>query len=381
MACPGSVRLSRQVPTPPTTPYAEEGTRAHALAELTLRDLGDASIYLGETIEGGVVTEDMIAAVQVYVDHCFEIARRPGVSFWVERRFSLAELDPPEPMFGTSDFVAYEPAVRTLHVSDLKYGQGVLVEVLGSKQLRYYALGGLLSLGPMRESMPVEQVRMTIVQPRIGHPDGLVRTEEIGVEELLAFAVELMTAAKRTQEPDAPLVAGSHCRFCPASGICPAQVEHAQSIAQIEFSVEPNTPPAPETMPLEMVLSMLPQLDVLEDWIGAMRSYVQTKLERGEEVPGWKLIARRATRKWTGPEAVADALKARGYADEEIFKQELKSPAQIEKLMGKKAFSAHPISALVEKKSSGHKMAPANDPAPAITVTRGEEFAALMDGE
>lgn len=382
MACPGSIRLARQAPIPPTSEHAALGTRAHAVAELALRAGRDLSEYLGTKVEEGDVTEDMLVALAVYVEHCRDLMTRPGVQFWIERRFTLAALNPPQPMFGTADFVAYDPATRTLYVSDLKFGQGVLVEVIGSKQLRYYALGGLLSFDDNRACMPVERVVMTIVQPRIGHPDGLVRSEEIGIDDLLAFASELLEAARRTQEPDAPLVAGSHCRWCPASGICPAQLDHAQALAQIEFAaIEPSIPPAPETLPLEMVLEMLPKLDVLEDWIGAMRGYVQAKLERGEDVPGFKLIARRANRKWADEQQAANMLKGDGFELDETHKVELKSPAQIEKLLGKKNFSASPLSALVEKKSSGHKMVSASDPAPAVVVTRGEEFAALMGGE
>lgn len=49
--------------------------------------------------------------------------------------------------------------------------------------------------------------------------------------------------------------------------------------------------------------------------------------------------------------------------------------------MGKKAFNMSPLAAIVEKKSSGYKMAPLSDPAPAITVTAGEEFAVLPSGD
>lgn len=386
MACPGSIRLSEQVPVPATTPAAEEGTRAHAVAELALASGNDPEAYVGDEIEGAIVTEDMTDALRVYVNHCREIMARPGVRYWIERKFSLASLKPPEPMFGTSDFCAFEPAIATLHVSDLKFGAGVLVEVIDSKQLRYYALGALLSLQEeLGSDLFVENIRMTIVQPRMGHSDGVVRSEEISIIDLLAFATELLDAARKTQDPAAPLVAGSHCRFCPASGVCPEQRDFAQSLAQIEFGVveaEPDVLPAPSIMPIEMVVEMLPKMEQLEDWIKACRAHVRARLEAGLEVPGYKLVATRATRKWNDTAAVEAIIAANPNLldpSEAFEPREVRSPAQIEKILKKKLFGEK-LGHLVEKKSSGHKMVPASDPSPALVISRGEEFLALPSG-
>ena len=106
MACPGSIRLSRALPVPPTTEYAQEGTRAHALAELCLTRHVDPDFFIGMEIEGGIVTEDMAEFVAVFVGHCRALQNRPNTRWWVERKFNLGSLNPPGPMFGTADFVA-----------------------------------------------------------------------------------------------------------------------------------------------------------------------------------------------------------------------------------------------------------------------------------
>jgi hypothetical protein len=332
-------------------------------------------LYLDMTLEGGVVDGDMIEFVRVFVDHCRQFQNDPQTETWVERRFNLAALHPPGAMFGTADFVAYDRVNAVLHVVDLKYGAGVVVEAVGNKQLRYYALGAALSFDP---PMPISEVVMTIVQPRVGHPDGVIRSDTISYLDLVGFAAELMEAARATLAPDAPLHAGSHCRFCPASGVCPEQREHALAVAQNEFSVVADVPPAPETMPIEMIAEMLPKLHILEDWIKAVRGHVLAKLEHGEDVPGYKLVAKRATRKWTDPAGAEQYLAAEGFDPDEFQEpREIKSVAQIEKLLGKKAFAASPLSAAVAKISSGYNVAPASDPRPAVSVTAGEEFALL----
>ena len=375
MACPGSVRLSRGQPTYETE-HSRAGTAAHAVAELCLRKGTDPTMYVGTSVEGVEVDEEMAEAVKVFVDYCRSLLEDlQWSSWWIEHRFSLAELNPPAPMFGTADFVHYDKGSRQLEVVDYKNGSGVVVEVKGNKQLRYYALGAALTLG---KDLPIETVKITIVQPRAAHPDGVVRSEIISYVDLLAFAGELMDAARATLDPAAPLVAGSHCRFCPASPICPAQRDMVQLTAQATFEAMPlDVPPAPESMPIEVVADILSKLPTLEQWAKDVRQYVQKKLEAGEEVPGFKLVEKRKTRRWVSERDAETFLAGAGWGPADIFKQELKSPAQIEKLVGKKNLPA----GLVESTSSGYTLATDADKRPAVTLHPGDAFEALPAGE
>lgn len=221
---------------------------------------------------------------------------------------------------------------------------------------------------------PVESVKITIVQPRVSHPDGPIRSEVVELGELLEFAAELMEAAAATQAPDAPLVMGDHCRFCPAMAHCPAQREHAMELAQVEFGVVDSLPPLPASLPHELFEQMLEKLPVLDAWSKAMWAYAEKQIKEGKEVKGFKLVDRRPRRQWIDEKAALDRLERDGYKAEEVFEPAaLKSPAQIEKLTGKKNFPAE----LVVKKSSGVTLAPETDARPAASLTRGEEFEAL----
>ena len=375
MNCPGSVALSEGMPNVSSV-YAEEGTAAHALAELSLRGnhthtFVDPHTFVGTTIEGMEVDEDMADNVGVYVDYVRQFRQIAGAPTWVESKFNLALLNPPAPMFGTADFVAYDPRNRQLHVVDLKYGQGVVVEVKGNKQLRYYALGALLA----HSDLQVDTIEITVVQPRALHPDGFIRSETVAYEELIGFAGDLLDAARRTQEPDAPLVTGSHCRFCAAIAICPAKHAEAQSIAQTEFSAMPAAvPPAPDTLPPEVFADVLAKAPILEAWLTAMRAEAMRRLERGEEVQGFKLVAKRATRKFTDGDDAIEYLKASGFNEDEIVEKKIKSPAQIEKLFPKKKM---PSELQVAKVSSGYVMVPVHDKREAVILSASHEFVAL----
>jgi hypothetical protein len=366
MNCPGSIQLARGLPPLPTSVFAEEGTAAHALGELSLRKGVDPETFIGATLEGVEVTEEMADFVRVYVDHC-RTFDEPHVETAIEKRFNLSKLNPPGPMYGTADFVWSHPESGSMGIVDLKYGSGIVVEVKGNKQLRYYALGAVLDMPWIPDT-----VTMTIVQPRVTHPDGVVRSETITIEELTEFGTELLEAARRTQDPDAPRVPGSWCRYCPATGQCPEQRDQALAVAQSEFGVI-DAPPDPATLPPEVFAEIYNKLPILRDWIKAVDAVAMAKLERGLELPGYKLVAKRPTRAWKDPDETEQWLKAEGRIDAEIFVQKLKSPAQIEKLVGKKNLPAD----LYEKRSSGYTMAPDHDPRPPISISAGEEFGVI----
>ena len=164
----------------------------------------------------------MADGVQVYVD-AVRAELEPGDLLLVEQPFSLDQLRPPGEMFGTADAVIYKPKLRRLLVFDLKYGAGVVVEAVGNPQGRYYGLGACMALA----DRPVSEVEIVIVQPRAPHPAGPIRRETISAFELVEWSADLLEAAERTLDPEAPLVPGAWCRFCPAAGICPALREQA----------------------------------------------------------------------------------------------------------------------------------------------------------
>lgn len=384
MHCPGSVRMSRAVPDVDTV-YAAEGRSAHELAELWLRQGVLASAH-GRDAE-------MIANVGVYVEYVRKLLLQtePHRNLQVEVTFDLSPLNPPEPMFGTADAVI--TGGRRLDVVDLKYGQGVPVEVNGNTQLLYYVLGALVhawqtslsckwqeacSGGDEVIGWALEQfddIWVHIVQPRAPHADGPIRTAHVSHQEVRDFAAHLMLKAGATLAPDAPLHAGSWCKFCPAQAFCPEVKRYAIELAQKDFTVV--EPPAAETLPIEVVASILTKVDVLEHWVKSLKSRVQGELEAGRPVPGWKLVTKRPQRVWNSIEKVLEW--ARGGAGDgiDMFEHTLKSPAAVEKDVGKKNLPAELYSLV----SSGVTLVPEYDRRPAVTLGPQQDFTALPSGE
>lgn len=242
--CTMSPSLSEGVPRK-SNKYADEGTSAHEYAEwmLAKRQIGKAA---KKVFTQNDLFEDNLG---VYVDYVESLAKQTAL-YAVEKRVSLARLwenenqQPPEVMFGTSDFVALVPHTETalgviLHVVDLKFGAGVAVDPKDNSQGLYYALGTYLSLPD--NVMPPDMIRITIVQPRASHPDGPIRHWDIATVDMLDWAysvlkptVELIAENDKTK---LSIVEGKHCRWCPAAaGNCPVKRQTKATKAKEVFA-------------------------------------------------------------------------------------------------------------------------------------------------
>lgn len=361
-SCPGSVRLAATVANRATR-YAAEGTLAHMLARIALEMGLPPETYLGKEKSADgfdfTVDQEMCDAVNVYLESVKD-DQGEGDKLFVEHKFDLTHVYPG--LYGTADAVIWKPATGLLIVKDYKHGAGVPVDVKDNPQLRYYALGALIDL-----KLPVKRVRMEVVQPRCPHPDGPIRSEEIDAIDLMDFATDLIDYAKATEDPDAKLNPGDHCRFCPAAAVCPALHARAQQTASLAFSDDaPYEPGA-----LAETLAWLP---VLEGWIKNVREFAYKEAESGNTIPGWKLVAKRANRKWRDEIAATQALRSLGLGEPELYPlPKLNSPAAIEKLLAKKDRGV--LETLVVKESSGHTLAPESDPRPPVKEAAADAFA------
>lgn len=358
--CPGSVRLSQGIPKT-TSSYAEEGTRAHEIAARWLTTHEPPENYCAD--------EEMLDAITIYYQAIAEdiVAHGGEVERFIENKFDLEEVYPG--CFGTDDCALYFRRHKKLIVYDLKYGQGIAVEVQeGGKanpQLQYYGLGALISTG-----YPCEVVELVIVQPRCPHPDGPVRRTTLSAMEILDFCADLIDYAKATEVPDAPLVPGDHCRFCPAAGVCPALHGKAQLVAKEQFS------PALSYDPLKLATA-LSQIPMAEAWIKNVREFAYQEAMHGRVPPGYKLVPKRATRKWQEHVTAEMLSEAVQLSEDFLVDVSLKSPAQVEKNLTKAGKEL--VAPLIAAVSSGMSLVPETDRREALRKDAKSEFSAVID--
>jgi hypothetical protein len=363
--CPGSVAASKDIVSK-SSKYAEEGSDAHALAAHCLKTKEDPSKFGFQTVtlEGRTFTVDkeMVNAVSEYVDNIYlDINPVTEDVLVVEQRFDLSEVHPG--LFGTADAVTWKPRQKQLIVDDFKYGAGIAVDPENNPQLLYYGLGALLAC-----NYPAATVTLRITQPRCDHAKGPVRWWTIDALDLLDFKADLKKYAQATEDPNAPLVPGDHCRFCPAAPHCKALRGQAQEIAKLEFAPTLAYDPADLKRALD-------SRDIVKAWLKTLDEFAYAEAEAGRPAPGYKLVAKRPTRKWRSEGEVIDHLQndpINEYSPEQMFEpRALKSPAQLEKIVGKGK-----LDEFITSESSGHVLAPESDKRPAITrITAAQEFA------
>jgi len=353
--CPGSVKLSEGIRST-TSVYAEEGIKAHDLA---------AEVLMGNIKLSDLDCDaEMKGAIKVYVDHCLDKKTECNAEMLVEHRFDLSSIH--EGCFGTGDCVLYDGREKHLYIYDFKYGAGVPVEAEDNSQLKYYGLGALLSTGH-----ECENITVGIIQPRCEHEDGFIREHTIDILELTEFARVLNKAAAATRAPDAPLKEGSWCRFCPAKAICPEFREKANIAAARVF-----TPAAPyDVDKLAETLVMLPSLKA---WLNSLEEFAITEMKHGVKIPGYKLVDKRANRKWIDEVKASEVLQEKYKIEEkDAVVKKLITPAQMEKLLPKGAKKDELFTSLFSAESSGVTLAPESDRRLPANVSPADVFKKL----
>ena len=364
--CAGSVRLSEGLPNKSSI-HAATGILAHGISGRCLTDMrATPQMCLGQVAEIDgfkvVCDQEMVDGVQFYLD-TLDADHKQGDTTWVEVDLTPALRRIDQDLGGTADFVRFRPTEGNLWVVDLKYGAGTVVEPTGNKQLMIYALGALLSVG---QEAVIRTVTVTIVQPRIDHEDGRVRSWTFEAKDLLSFAADVEESATRTRDPNAPLAAGEWCGFCPARHVCPELEKRQHAITAAEFTA--LTPYDP--VKFAQALDAIP---LVEARIKALREFAYEEAERGNPPPGYKLVAKRATRKWLSEDAVRTWAEA--IAVDPFEEPALKSPAALEKELSKE--HKKEMAQYVESVSSGHTLVHESDKRPAVHKALAQEFAVV----
>jgi len=370
--CAGSLTLAGRVTEQRENEAAAWGSCAHQIAERCLHDGGDASRFIDTEEKNGkftfTVDEEMANTAQEFIDYVRKQQwLNVGSTIHIEQHFTLEKLNPPFDAGGTCDVVMHFPVAKMLEVVDLKGGRGVVVEVTGNPQLRTYALGAMLA----NPGLDVEKVKATIVQPRAPHKDGRIRSETFHVADLVEWTTDLVAAMQRSakaqheyhsarlMKSNAPwerefLNAGNWCKFCPAAGFCPALEQRALDAAGVWFddSDMPRLANAPDSMDATEIAKKLDMLDMIQEWMNALRAYAHAQAEHGVEIPGYQLADKIGNRAWKGEEAkIRSDLTKLGLKPFELDNVKIKSPAQIDKLLGAKR--KHLIDDLVERPVRG----------------------------
>lgn len=378
LICTAAPRFEEGLPESTST-YAEEGSLAHAIAELkvlkkfTVMSSRSYTTRFNKLKKEPLYDPEMDKTTDLYMEHLLEQAMTynstPTVAAEVKVDFS--EYVPEG--FGTCDCVMI--GGDTLCITDYKHGKGVPVSAEGNPQMRLYALGALKRYAPIFGDA-IKKVRMNIDQPRLSS----YSSDTITVEELRAWGDSIKPTAQKAFSGLGEFIPGEHCRFCRGRAQCRARANINTALEDFKDCV-PMGKATPEQLaqaeqdgqdgiPIQLLSDaeigdLLIRGKDLVAWYKDLEEYATKALLDGKPIEGWKLVAGRSVRTFTDQDAAVQAVIDAGYDEALVYDRKPKTLSELEKLMGKKEFA---------EKIGGFVVKPLGKPTLALATDKREAY-------
>lgn len=332
MACTPSAVLEQSFENKSSS-YADEGTLAHALCEVLLREMHGQLTKEQVTEELLRIEKSEYYNGQMY-DYCNEYAMFVNEQcvgdfhLFIEQKLDMTTWIPEG--FGTADAVVILPAERKIIFNDLKYGKGIKVDAKQNSQLKIYALGVLQTMQFIFGDDAFDIIETNIYQPRIDN----ISPYSYSVKELLTWAEnELKPAAELAFEGLGEFKAGNHCYWCRAKANCRHLAEYNLKLAEMDFK-------KPDLLTDEEILQVYAQKAIFENWLDAISNYLLETAIKGKAWPGLKVVEGKSNRAYSDQEKVASVLTANGFKSEQIYNPaKLKGLGDLEKAITKPKFN------------------------------------------
>jgi len=330
LSCTPSARLEQNYPDRAGV-AAEEGTLAHALGELMLREHLNLPVKSEETAriaKDPLYSDSMYDYMTGYATFVMETyseaqSHTPDALIFLEQTLNLTDYVPEG--FGTGDVVIIANGV--LNIIDLKYGKGVQVSAINNKQMMLYALGALREFDYL---YAIHTVRMTIHQPRIDN----YSTFDMDVQELKQWAQdELIPLAALAFAGAGEFAPGDHCRFCKAAATCKANADFNLQIAKYDFAESVLLTP-------DEIADIMNRADRFTQWLSTVEDYaLDQAVNNNVKWPGYKLVEGRSVRSYSDTENISKTLLDSQWPEEKIYNKKLLGIGEMEKLLTKPVFN------------------------------------------
>ena len=352
---------------------------AHGICELKLRKLFTDKNMTERTYRSRLkklqqdeaYAPEMEGFTDEYVDYVSSIAfsfqAAPFIS--IEKRLDYSPWAPEG--FGTGDCVIIYG--KDLHIIDFKYGKGVPVKAEGNYQLALYALGAYHEFGML---FPIEDVHLHIVQPRIPNNSSWTTT----LEELLSWGEFVVKpAAEKAFKGEGDFRPADYCQgdaenycksgFCRAYGRCRATAERNMSLLHEAWDEEQNRKRLPPLLSWEEAGELLKRAMFLKSWVQDLENAALDEIVSGREVPGWKIVEGRSTRKLSDADAAFAELVNAGYEEAVLYERRPIALGELEKALSKE-HRRDILSKYIVKPQGKPTLAPEDDKRPAMVLQR-----------
>jgi hypothetical protein len=298
---------------------------------------GDVELHDGHIAAINIALEAWEGLIGEYED---QEAAEGEIQTFAERFFSGG----PEDQGGTVDGLVIR-APRASFV-DFKFGQ-YEVEAEGWQNFWYMICA--------RREMPglfrgVQEWESIIIQPAY---EPAIDRVVIPTSTLDRMEEEARVAIAASKGPNPHFVEGDWCRWCDAKLACPAKTQRLGTLTM------PN-----HVLDLGETEKLLLKIREWRKWEEEAEARLLHELENGYKGTLFKLVGKRAIRKWSNEADVIALLKKKRIAAKDYMKPaELRSPANME---DEGFLTKGEVKGLANPVSSGHTIAPMTDKRPAI---------------
>lgn len=341
--CPASFQEKLKTPPDDTSSvYAQEGTDLHLAIATAIENNARPRDMLGAIFGETEITEERVGVLET------ALAALRGLEKSLGGRFRTLALEESLPLpgvtgaFGSVDLVL---ANKThVIVVDWKFGGGVPVKALYvevvengeydmlNPQLAFYAIA---ARARHAKAFKGRQIICAVIQPRMVPPITWAATDDVELDGFrAAFEASMLEAIGR----DPRRKMGEHCRFAACKATCELWTGPALTLPALDAlgpALRESTEPAAGAAYADFLSAAMTAVEVFEGWAGEIRRQAHLYLEGGGAVAGYKLVPKRASRKWIGGEKeVVAALVPLGARAAELYTEpELKSVAQMEETL------------------------------------------------
>jgi Protein of unknown function (DUF2800) len=383
LACANSLAMNEGQPEGDRK-AADLGSDKHELLTLCLQFNADAMSYDGHVLKlGHTVNKELAADVQTVVDNVrdrIRVYELRGflVTVELEQDLPIEHITGEAGATGRGDIVlivSCPDGSSFADVIDAKFGwQEVDAEC--NPQLLMYGSGGLVKFGLTEE---FTEVNLVIEQPARGVSDEWSTTPE-AIEAWVvenrpkaekAIMIHRMRGERALKEEDfAP--SEKACQWCKAKAICPALLAKVEAIAETDFDTVEPVPV--EAVSVEKLGAIFPELEMIEDWIKAVRARIELEVFAGRTVPGVKVVAgKRANRAWSSDEEAEALMKKFKMKQEAMYSFKLLGPKPILEALKDQPRRLKQIEQLIVQPDGKPHVVHESDKRPAIEIKPVED--------
>jgi hypothetical protein len=283
---------SKNIPPAEDSPFAIDGTIIHGILEQYA--LGE--MVPPESIEGHPVENHHIDLANDMWDETSLLLQRNGATQW-EPEVQATTADD---VGGTLDLVAdcSNDTFNFTMLLDYKTGRGIQIDPENNKQILFAAANMLYGSSSATDLIEHNDHFLgVIMQP---NQSGEIETREWAFtrERVDAFWKNHQQNIELARRGQGDMNPGSHCKYCPANGLCDATTGNLLRMKQLD----------PED--LEQLKWGLDMVEEVKETIKQIEAMAYRQMELGQAIPGWKLVRGRAgSTAWDDPEYALKKLK------------------------------------------------------------------------